>query len=147
MLHPFRIRLLTSTLIGSAALIGIGEAHAQVAAPVATTAAAVPADETIIVTGTLFRRKDTETASPVTVVTQDDLNKRGIQTTQAGIQLLASINGPALTNSFSSNGAFASGASAASLRGLSSNSTLTLFDGLRATYYPLADDGSRNFSI
>ena len=32
-----------------------------------------------------------------------------------------------------------------SLRGLSTNSTLVLFDGLRAAYYPLADDGSRNF--
>ena len=32
-----------------------------------------------------------------------------------------------------------------SLRGLSTNSTLVLFDGLRAAYYPLADDGTRNF--
>ena len=142
--NPFRNRLLASTLIGSAALLGVGEVQAQVAAPT-PTAAAAPPEETIVVTGTLFRRKDTETASPVTVVTAEELEKRGIQTVQAGIQLLSSINGPALTNSFSSNGAFASGASAASLRGLSSNSTLTLFDGLRATYYPLADDGSRNF--
>src|SRR3546814_15588718 len=26
-----------------------------------------------------------------------------------------------------------------------SNSTLVLFDGMRAAYYPLADDGTRNF--
>jgi outer membrane receptor protein involved in Fe transport len=39
----------------------------------------------------------------------------------------------------------AAGASAVSLRGLSTNSTLVLFDGQRAAYYPLADDGSRNF--
>lgn len=50
-----------------------------------------------------------------------------------------------MTNSFTANGAFAAGASAISLRGLSTNSTLVLFDGLRAAYYPLADDGSRNF--
>lgn len=31
------------------------------------------------------------------------------------------------------------------LRGLSTNSTLVLFDGLRAAYYPLSDDGTRNF--
>ena len=32
-----------------------------------------------------------------------------------------------------------------SLRGLTTNSTLVLFDGMRAAYYPLADDGVRNF--
>ncbi|MCZ4501164.1 MAG: TonB-dependent receptor, partial [Marmoricola sp.] len=41
--------------------------------------------------------------------------------------------------------AFASGSSAISLRGLTTNSTLTLFDGLRAANYPLADDGQRSF--
>jgi iron complex outermembrane receptor protein len=61
------------------------------------------------------------------------------------VQRLSSNNGPALTNSFTANGAFASGASAVSLRGLSTNSTLVLFDGLRAAYYPLADDGTRAF--
>jgi iron complex outermembrane receptor protein len=42
-------------------------------------------------------------------------------------------------------GAFAHGASGASLRGLTTDSTLVLFDGLRAAYYPLSDDGERNF--
>ncbi len=73
------------------------------------------------------------------------MQKRGITTVQDAIQQLAANNGPALTNSFTANGAFAGGASGASLRGLSTNSTLVLFDGLRAAYYPLADDGSRNF--
>lgn len=99
----------------------------------------------IIVTGSIFRRADTETASPVTTVTTENLDSRGISTVQDGLQQLASNNGPALTNSFSANGAFAGGASAVSLRGLSTNSTLVLFDGQRAAYYPLADDGSRNF--
>ncbi|WP_375395839.1 TonB-dependent receptor domain-containing protein [uncultured Sphingomonas sp.] len=100
----------------------------------------------IVVTGTLFRNQsETNIASPVSVLTTGDLNARGIQTVQQAIQTLASNNGPALTNSFSANGAFAGGASGASLRGLTTNSTLVLFDGLRAAYYPLADDGSRNF--
>ena len=99
----------------------------------------------IVVTGTLFRRTDTETPSPVTVLTSDDLEKRGIQTVQGAIQTLSANNGPALTNSFTANGAFAGGASSVSLRGLTTSSTLVLFDGLRAAYYPLADDGTRNF--
>ena len=97
----------------------------------------------IIVTGTLLRQA--VTPSPVTTVTLENLDERGISTIQEGVQRLASNNGPALTNSFSANGAFASGASAISLRGLSTNSTLVLFDGMRAAYYPLADDGTRNF--
>ncbi len=99
----------------------------------------------IVVTGSLFRRTDTETPSPVTVLTSDDIAKRGITTVQGAIQSLSANNGPALTNSFTANGAFAGGASSVSLRGLTTSSTLVLFDGLRAAYYPLADDGTRNF--
>lgn len=99
----------------------------------------------IVVTGSLFRTTTNATPSPVTTVNVESLEQRGISTIQDAIQSLASNNGPALTNSFTANGAFAAGASAVSLRGLSTNSTLVLFDGLRAAYYPLADDGSRNF--
>ena len=81
----------------------------------------------------------------MSTITAENLDVRGINTVQAGIQALSSNNGPALTNSFTANGAFASGASSVSLRGLSTNSTLVLFDGLRAAYYPLSDDGTRNF--
>lgn len=145
---------LFSRLKGTAALSALAcatfaaaPAFAQSAAPVTKTAAtpAEPAADEIVVTGTIFRRTATETSSPVDVVKADSLDTRGIATIQDAIQQLASNNGPALTNSFTANGAFAGGASAVSLRGLSTNSTLVLFDGLRAAYYPLADDGSRNF--
>lgn len=121
------------------------------ASPGAIGAAAQPQAENsatpeIVVTGTLFRRTDRETPSPVTVVTADDLAKRGINTISDAVQTLASNNSGALPNGFSANGgAFANGASAASLRGLTTDSTLVLFDGLRASYYPLSDDGTRNF--
>ncbi len=98
----------------------------------------------IVVTGSILRGADSG-ISPVTTITAENLDARGINTVQDAIQLLSSNNGPALTNSFTANGAFAGGASAVSLRGLSTSSTLVLFDGLRASYYPLADDGSRNF--
>jgi iron complex outermembrane receptor protein len=98
-----------------------------------------------VVTGSLFRSTTSATVSPITVLTAEALDQRGVNTIQEGIQQLASNNGPALTNSFSANGAFAAGASAVSLRGLSTNSTLVLFDGQRAAYYPLADDATRNF--
>ena len=99
----------------------------------------------IVVTGSILRRTDTETASPVTFVSAEELDQRGFSTVQDGIQQLASNNGPALTNSFTANGAFAGGAAAISLRGLTTSSSLVLFDGMRAAYYPLSDDGTRNF--
>ncbi|RHW19390.1 TonB-dependent receptor [Sphingomonas gilva] len=114
-------------------------------APETQTAEDADTGENIVVTGSILRRSTADTVSPITVVTADDLDARGINTTQEAIQRLSSNNGPALTNSFSANGAFAAGASAVSLRGLSTSSTLVLFDGMRASYYPLADDATRNF--
>ncbi|MBX9880728.1 MAG: TonB-dependent receptor [Sphingomonas sp.] len=121
-------------------------AQAQTQAPQADGQAAAAQDtgaDEVVVTGTLFKGNDT--ISPVTTLTTQDLDTRGINTVQDALQQLSSNNGPSLTNSFTANGAFAGGASSISLRGLSTNSTLVLFDGLRAAYYPLADDGSRNF--
>lgn len=128
-----------------------GATGPQTATPATDTPPApAPADtaaasDEIVVTGSLFRQTDNATPSPVTTLTAANLDARGINTVQGAIQSLASNNGPALTNSFTANGAFAGGASAVSLRGLSTNSTLVLFDGLRAAYYPLADDATRNF--
>jgi len=121
------------------------EDETQADAPVPNTNTDNGQGEEIVVTGTLFRGTTSKTVSPITVVTAEAIEKRGQNTVQDAIQQLSSNNGPALTNSFSANGAFAAGASAVSLRGLSTNSTLVLFDGQRAAYYPLADDGSRNF--
>jgi iron complex outermembrane receptor protein len=146
MTNNFKLRLLASTMI--AGTVAMTPAFAQNTVSPAAAAAQPAADDTgkeIVVTGTLFRSSADNVASPVTVMTADDIAKRGIQTVQGAIQTLSSNNGPALTNSFTANGAFAGGASAVSMRGLSTNSTLVLFDGMRAAYYPLADDGSRNF--
>ena len=140
------------TLRGSTALTAVlagilfaAPAMAQDATPPATQTADQPeqSSDDIVVTGTIF--SNTATPSPVTTITTEQLDARGISTIQEGIQRISANNGPALTNSFTANGAFAAGASAVSLRGLTTNSTLVLFDGMRAAYYPLADDGTRNF--
>lgn len=102
------------------------------------------AGQEIVVTGSILRTQGA-TPSPVTTLTAENLDQRGIATVQDALQRLSSNNGAALTNSFTANGAFAGGASSVSLRGLSTSSTLVLFDGLRAAYYPLADDATRNF--
>jgi len=165
MIVGYRHKLLTSTLLIGAAMLAtpaVAQDATNTPGAQATDPEAVVEDETtndvpvantnegseteeVVVTGTLFRTTTSATVSPITVVTAESLEQRGINTVQEGIQQLASNNGPALTNSFTANGAFAAGASAVSLRGLSTNSTLVLFDGQRVAYYPLADDGSRNF--
>jgi iron complex outermembrane receptor protein len=100
----------------------------------------------IIVTGSILRsRVDQEGASPLAVIEADNLETRGISTIDEAIQNLSANGAGTLPNSFTAQGAFAAGASAASLRGLTTSSTLVLFDGMRAAYYPLADDGTRNF--
>ena len=165
-----RHRLLASTALIAAATAFAGMASAQTQppatapgdtsstnnsttanAPVAAQPAGAQSTETpnsvseVVVTGSILRRKLSDTAAPITTVTAADLDARGITTVQQGVQTIAANSAGALPNSFTAQGAFAAGASTASLRGLSSNSTLTLVDGLRMTYYPLADDGTRNF--
>jgi iron complex outermembrane receptor protein len=97
----------------------------------------------IVVTGTLFRRANTDTPSPVTQLTAENLSQRGITTIADAVQTISAGNAGGVPQNF--NNGFAAGASGISLRGLSTNSTLTVFDGLRAAYYPLADDGQRSF--
>lgn len=98
----------------------------------------------VVVTGTLFRNPQSASASPITVLSAQDLAQRGINTVSDALQNLAANNGGTLNSNWSQFG-FPKGASAPSLRGLTDGRTLTLFDGLRSAPYPLADDGYRNF--
>ncbi len=99
--------------------------------------------DTIVVTGSLFRRTDTETASPVTVLSAENLTNAGVTNISDAIRSIAADNSGSIPTAFTSG--FGAGSSAVALRGLTSNSTLTLIDGLRTAYYPLADDGQRSF--
>lgn len=100
--------------------------------------------EEITVTGSIIKRAETATASPVTVLTDEQLEIRGINTIADAVTLLPANNAGTMNSSWSSFG-FATGASAVSLRGLTTSKSLTTFDGLRMAPYPLGDDGRRNF--
>lgn len=124
-------------------------AQDQPAAPAAQAPAAQPDDTAtatpdVVVTGTLFRNASTTTASPLTVITSADLARRGINTAADAINSIPANNAGSMNKSWNSFN-FATGATAVSLRGLTTGNTLTLFDGLRSAPYPLADDGHRNF--
>jgi len=97
----------------------------------------------VTVTGSNIKRTDTETASPVQVLTREDIEKTGKQSIQEVLRSITADGQGSISTSFS-NG-FASGSAAVSLRGLGVNSTLVLVNGRRMTTYGLADDGSRTF--
>jgi iron complex outermembrane receptor protein len=101
--------------------------------------------DVILVTGTLFSRADTETASPVTSLSSETLAERGINTVAEAVQRIPSNNAGTIQQGWNTGFNFASGANAPALRGLTVQSTLSIADGLRMAPYPLADDGQRNF--
>ncbi|EJU14624.1 TonB-dependent receptor [Sphingomonas sp. LH128] len=136
---PQKAVLRSATCLTAFALL-CGTAYAQDAAPQAADAGE---ENTIVVTGSITRNPAAATASPVVSVTADDLSKRGITTVSDALQSLTANNAGTIPASWSANG-FTTGATAPSLRGFNNAYTLTLFDGMRTAYYPLADDTQRN---
>jgi iron complex outermembrane receptor protein len=97
----------------------------------------------IVVTGSLFRRTNTETPSPVTVLTADTLAKAGITTAAEAIRSVSADSGGSIGVGFQSG--FSAGGVAVSLRGLGVSSTLVLVDGLRSANFPINDDGHNSY--
>ncbi|RYY24427.1 MAG: TonB-dependent receptor [Sphingomonadales bacterium] len=110
-------------------------------APVAPAAQdPVAEDEAgIVVTGSLLRRTDTETPSPVTVLTAEALDNAGITTMAEAIRSISADSAGSIGTGFQTG--FSAGGAAVSLRGLGVSSTLVLVDGLRSTNFPINDDG------
>ncbi|MEO7495403.1 MAG: TonB-dependent receptor [Massilia sp.] len=131
--------LAIATVIASGALsvIPVTQAVAQEAM------GAAPEMQKVLVTGSLISRANKETPSPVQVLTADDMAKSGFTTVAEVLSNLTSSGQGNLAQGFS--GAFASGASGVSLRGLTLGATLVLIDGHRMAPYPLSDDGQRAF--
>ncbi|WP_181321208.1 TonB-dependent siderophore receptor [Sphingomonas sp. PP-CE-3G-477] len=119
------------------------DATAATTAPLpAQTADKASADapaQDIVVTGSRFRRTDTETPSPVTVLTTENLTRAGITNINDAVRSISADGAGSISTGFQ-NG-FSAGGAAVSLRGLGVSSTLVLIDGLRSTNFPLNDDG------
>jgi iron complex outermembrane recepter protein len=132
--------------LGFALLSTPSFAQSEDAAKKAAAAAAADEEEpAIVVTGSLFRRTDTETPSPVTVLSAETLEERGLNNPAEAMQRLSINNGSTIQQGWNVGFNFASGANAPALRGLTVQTTLSIADGLRIAPYPLADDGQRNF--
>ena len=115
-------------------------AQAQEAAPAedATTL------DKIVVTGSNIPRTSTETASPVQVITRQEIDRTGKNTVAEYLQTLTTDGAGSIPKSFG-NG-FAGGGAGVSLRGLGAGSTLVLLNGRRLAPFGLADDGQKVFT-
>jgi len=119
-------RLLATAFGGTALALGAaGSAQAQTA-PAPGNAQEL---QRVTVTGSNIPRTDKETASPVQVLTAEDLRQSGYTSVSEVLRDLTANGMGTLSQSFS--GAFATGAAGISLRGLSVGATLVLIDGHR----------------
>jgi iron complex outermembrane recepter protein len=112
----------------------------QQAAPAPSSAKQL---QTITVTGSALPRVDTETPSPVTVITAQDIARSGFTNVSDVVRAVSADNSGTVPPAFYAG--FAVGSAGVALRGLTVNSTLVLIDGKRAASYPLVDDGIRSF--
>jgi iron complex outermembrane recepter protein len=112
-------------------------------------AAQTPSDQSngtiqeVVITGSLIKRTDTETPSPVQILSEQDLQNSGFNNVSDVLRNLSANGAGTLNQGFGQ--AFASGGTGIALRGLTVGDTLTLIDGERMVAYPLSDDGERSF--
>jgi iron complex outermembrane receptor protein len=118
---------------GAASLVLVSAAQAQ-----------VQQGERVEVTGSNIRRVQSETASPVTTLTREDLDRSGKTSVAELLQTLSIDNQGSVPISFG-NG-FSRSGSGISLRGLGVGATLVLINGRRVAPFPLADDGTKQYT-
>jgi iron complex outermembrane recepter protein len=130
-----------TTPIHRAALLALGAALATSAA---AQEAAAPAAQRIEITGSNIKRVDAETASPVQIITKQDIDQSGKGTVAEYLQTLTADGQGSVP--FTYGRGFSGGTSSGiSLRGLGANATLVLINGRRVTSAVLADDAQRAF--
>jgi iron complex outermembrane recepter protein len=126
-----RVSLAAALAVGGVAMLATSGVIAQ------------DSGQRVEVTGSRIKRTDAETASPVQIMSREEIERTGKQSIQEVLRGLTGDGQGSIPTSFSAG--FASGSAAVSLRGLGVNSTLVLVNGRRMAPYGLADDGSRNF--
>ncbi len=127
-------RAIITALCGTASMMVAQETLAQASSSL----------QRVEITGSNIRRADAETASPVQVITREEIQNSGKGSVAEYLQTLAVDNQGSVPTTFG-NG-FAPGASGLSLRGLGAASTLVLINGRRIAPYGLADDGQKVFT-
>jgi iron complex outermembrane receptor protein len=130
-------RIAFGALLGSASLLALSPQAAQAQTPAATPVEQTPAGEVspegqqlkITVTGSYIQREDFVSASPIEVISTEQLQVQGVNQVTDIIRNLTVNYGSRTAFDQANNGR--GGISSFNLRGLGSTSTLTLFNGRR----------------
>lgn len=96
------------------------------------------------ITGSNIKRLASETASPVQVISREDIRQTGASTVRQVLDTLTGSYGNELRDDGGSTG-FAAGASGVSMRGLGKGATLVLLNGRRVAAFGLADGAQEMF--
>ena len=98
----------------------------------------------IEVVGSRIKRSEVEGASPVTVITTQDLQREGFVTVADTLKTITQ-NAGSSQNELNSAGGFTPNGTPINLRGLGAGRTLLLINGRRAADYPFPYNGQSNF--
>lgn len=137
--NEFRPTKVRSAVVAALSAAAIGTCLPALAQDAETDPYEEPIEE-IVTTGTVLKRADNE-ALPVSILTAEDMELRGLNTISDMALRLPQNNAGTIVNNWNVGFNFATGATAPALRGLTVQSTLSVADGLRLAPYPLADDG------
>jgi len=96
----------------------------------------------VVVTGSRIPRASLEGASPVTVISAEQIDKQGFRSAFDALAALSQNTGVVQGEDFGNT--FTPAANVINLRGLGPNHTLVLINGRRQADYPLAYEGSVN---
>jgi len=121
------VRALLTAFCGTATMMAAPNVAAQAPSQAPATASGL---QRVEITGTNIRRTDTETASPVQVITKEQIEQSGKGTVAEYLQTLTSDGQGSVPFTYG-RGFAAASASGISLRGLGSNATLVLINGRR----------------
>jgi iron complex outermembrane recepter protein len=103
-----------------------------------TPAAPAQKQERIEVTGSNIKRIDSETVSPVSVITREEIERSGKATIADVLRDIPGNQGNSFNETFTNS--FSPGAAGVSLRGLGQKSTLVLINGRRMANYGFAQN-------
>src|ERR1700683_422002 len=126
--------LFRTFLIGALATVLMGGLPFGQQTATAQQAPAVSSSDTvelqeIVVTGSMIKRINAETAEAVTIVKMDSLKDLGVTSVEQALSLITSNN--ATVTTASNVATYNGGASVAALRGIPASKTLVLLDGQR----------------
>lgn len=143
--QPVRARrgALAPALAAAIAMTIAAGAHAQEQAPPPPSDGDAVELDGVVVTGSRIKRSQVEGPSPVTIITDEDLQKQGFITVHDALNTLTQSTG-FIQNELITNG-FTPNANVINLRSLGPGRTLVLINGRRVAEYPLPYNAQSNF--